>query len=110
MSHLNYGFEKFSHAVHALDASSKPIKERLFDATYHLGVLPEQHVPEEMRGQFTYIAERLKSGVPRSGEGTLAATINQITEEEAIEIAGDIVSFNDDLILWHGRNWGKVSG
>lgn len=109
MSHLNYGFEKFSRAVHELAASSKPIKERLSDATYHLGVLREQHFPEEMREAFNYIAERITSGVPRSGEGTLAATVNQITEEEAVELAGSIVSFNDDLILWRGRNWGKIS-
>lgn len=110
MVHLSYGFEKFSRAVHALAVSPKSIKERLASATYHLGVLREQHGPDEMREQFNYIAERINSGVPRSGEGTLAATVNQITEEEAVEIAESIVSFNDDLVLWRGRNWEKMSG
>ncbi|GAC1446892.1 MAG: hypothetical protein NVSMB56_09940 [Pyrinomonadaceae bacterium] len=110
MSHLNYGFEKFSRAVHALAASSKTIKERLSDATYHLGVLREHHVPEEMREQFNYITERITSGTPYSGEGKLAATVRQMTEEQAVEVAGDIVSFNGDLILWRGRNGGKISG
>jgi hypothetical protein len=93
-----------------LAASSNTIKERLRDATYHLGVLREHNIPEEMRDEFNHLYERITSGIPQNREGTLTATVNQITEEEAVEIAGDIVSFNNRLILWRGRNWGKISG
>src|SRR5450631_58667 len=55
--HLEYGFEKFGAAVHELAASSKTIKERLRDATYHLGVLREHHVPEEMSDEFNRLYE-----------------------------------------------------
>jgi predicted acetyltransferase len=104
MSHLFYGYEKFSNAVHELAASSKPIKERLRNATYHLGILRDENIPEEMRDEFKGIFERIRSGIPQNREGTLTATVNQMTEEEAVELAGDIVSFNNRLILWRGRN------
>jgi predicted acetyltransferase len=107
MSELEYGFEKFGRAVLDLAASSENIKKRLSNATYHLGVVREKNIPEEMRLEFNRIYERITSGVPHNREGTLAATIDQITNEEAVEIAGDIVSFNDNLILWRGKNWGK---
>ena len=95
---LNYGFEKFGRAVHDLAASSASIKERLRDATYHLGVLREENVPEEMRDEFNDLYARITSGIPQHGEGTLIATVNQITDNESVAIAGDIVSFNADLI------------
>lgn len=104
MDHFSYAFEKFGRAVHELAASAAPIKERLANATYHLGVLREEDVPEEMREEFKHLRGRITSGTPQDREGTLAATINQITEQEAVDIAGAIVSFNDRLILWIGRN------
>jgi hypothetical protein len=109
MSHLFYGYEKFGNAVHELAASSKPIKERLRNATYHLGVLREENIPEEMRDEFNGLYERITSGRPQNREGTLTATVNQITDDEAVEIASDIVSLNNRLILWRGRNWDNPS-
>lgn len=107
MSHLDYSFEKFSSAVHELAASSDTIKERLRNATYHLGVLREINVPEEMRTEFNDLYKCITSGKPQNREGTLTSTVNQITEDEAIKIAANIVIFNERLILWRGKNWGK---
>ena len=101
------GYEKFGCAVYDLAASVKSIKERLRIAADHISRLREENVPEEMRDEFNRLIERITSGKPVDHEGTVNATVNQISEAEAVAIAGDIVSFNDDLILWRGRNWEK---
>ncbi len=102
--HLDYGYEKFSCAVHALAASSNSIKVRLRDARYHLGILRDHHVPDEMRDEFNRLDELINNGIPRNREGTLTAAVNEMTEEQAVEIAGHIVSFNESLIFWRGKN------
>ncbi len=102
-----YSFEKFGVAVDYLAASADHIKERLRRATDEIGRVRERDVPEELREQFLGISERITSGKPQNREGTLQATINQITDEEAVEIASDIVSFNQSLFHWRIDHAGK---
>jgi hypothetical protein len=97
---FEYSFEKFSIAVDDLAASADNIKTRLSRAADNIGRVRERDVPEELREQFRGIYERITSGVPYNREGTLQATINQITDEEAVQIASDIVSFNESLLYW----------
>jgi asparagine synthetase A len=97
---FDYSFEKFGLAVDDLAASAEPLKERLRRAFDHIGRVRERDVPEELREVFLGISERITSGKPQNREGTLQATINQISDEEAVELAGDIVSFNQSLFHW----------
>lgn len=101
---FEYGFEKFGLAVHDLAASADDIKERLRRAFDHIGRVQEHDVPEELRNQFLKIDKRITSGKPKNHEGTLQAAINEITNEEAVEIASDIVLFNDSLFDWQINN------
>ena len=93
-------FNKFRLAADHLAASSKNIKERLRRAIYEIAPVGERNVPEELHEQFLEISTRIRNGKPRNLEGNLEATINQITDEEAVNLADDIVSFNEALFLW----------
>jgi hypothetical protein len=98
-------FEKFGFAVHELAASPAGLRQRLRIAVDSVGRLYEEDVPEEMRDEFNELIARITSGKTQAHEGILTATVNQISEEEAVKIVGAIVSFNDDLNFWRGRNW-----
>ena len=98
--HFEYSFEKFNRAAFALAASHKSIKIRLSDAVYHLTVLREHHIPAELRNEFNNLINRLTSCAPQNREGTFQATVNQITDEEAVKYAGEIVSLHHSLYEW----------
>ena len=101
---FDYSFEKFGRAFHDLAASNDSLKERLLRAFDHIGRVRERDVPKELREQFLGISERIRSGKPQNREGTSQATVNQITDGEAVKIAEDIVSFNEELLRWSNRD------
>jgi len=99
-----YSFEKFGLAVDDLMNPRDHIKQRLRRAFDHIGRVRERDVPEKFHKQFRSISERIRSGVPQNREGTLEATINQITEEEMNKLIDDILEFNQELIWWRRGN------
>lgn len=104
MSQLDYGFEKFSRAAYILTTSTESIKECLFNAGYEIGALRRDNIPEEFREEFSNLDRRINSGIPQNREGSLRATVSQISNEEAEKIADDIISLNDKLIRWREKN------
>ena len=92
---LAYAHEKFSNAIRALALGRGEIKERLTDAfVSHLGYIREERdIPEDLREEFTQLKQRVTREHPTAaslGEGWLQATINTMTQEEAVEIATEI--------------------
>lgn len=101
---FEYSFEKFGLAADDLMTSSDHIKKRLRQAFDHIGRVRERDVPEELHKRFHSIHERITSGIPQNREGTLQATIDQITQEEMDKLIDDILDFNQRLIWWRRDN------
>jgi hypothetical protein len=96
MEKLLYLYNKFSSAVSCMATSPKTIQERVGDAyIYHLEYLKTEDLPEEIRFKFGHMVERLTKYKPAKDEGSIQATISQMSTHEAMEIAKDIVSMGD---------------
>lgn len=87
-----YPKEKFSKAVNSLATSPKSIQKRVSDAyCFHLLHVKPEWVPEEIRKEFEQLRVRLTSVEPTGDEGSVAATTNVMSTDEAIEISKSIV-------------------
>ncbi|MFC3833872.1 MULTISPECIES: hypothetical protein [Deinococcus] len=93
---LAYAREKFSVARYTLASGTGRIQERLRDAWVYslINVMPERDLPQKhLRAEFEQHAARITSGIPVGQEGTIAAYINTLSDEEAQEEAVWILSF-----------------
>lgn len=87
-----YPNEKFSNAVRSMAISPGSIQERIGDAyVYNLMHIKTEEVPEEIQEQFENVKRRLTCVEPASDEGRVAATVRQMSTDEAIEIAKQIL-------------------
>jgi hypothetical protein len=86
--------EKFYLAVNLLASSRLPIKQRLIEAFRdQLSSLQLDQLPEDVRDEFELVFNHVTKEPDRTGNiGTIAATINTFSEEEASEIASKVVS------------------
>ena len=95
---LSYADEKFSAAIRSLAIGIGPIKERLIDAcTYDLiHIQAERDVPENMREDFEELINSVTKDSPtlaNPNDGKIQATIKNMSEDAAVEIATEILSF-----------------
>lgn len=92
---LEYADEKFSNAVHVLATHRAAIKERLVAALRGgvSSVQMERDVPEGLHDEYRKFLERITSGSPVSSEGSLAASVREMSEDEAVEVASLIMQF-----------------
>jgi hypothetical protein len=85
---VNYGYakEKLIDAVKTL-TGPEPQWVRLREAaTYNLSVLiPEQHLPEEVRGEFEKMWEAITRHSAQGEEGRLQATLSKLDYAEVEE-------------------------
>jgi hypothetical protein len=101
---FDYSFENYRLAADELLSLGSHHRQRLRRALYHIGKVREHNVPEELREQFGSIDKRIRSGIPQNREGTLEATVNQISENEMNKLIDDILNFNQILIWWRRDN------
>ena len=74
----------------------KNIQERVGDAfTYHLMRLETEELPKEIIIKFGNMFRRLTKCKPDGNKGSVQVTIEQMSTDEAIEIAMDIVYMAD---------------
>lgn len=102
---LAYAHEKFRDATRTLATHPTAIKERLAlalvkDVGY---VQMERDVPEELHEEYQVFWERVTSGVPSSGEGTLQASVREMSDQNAVEIAELIIQFAQEFRERLGR-------
>ena len=89
-----YPHQKFSAAITSMASSPKPIQERLGDAfLYHLIHVKPADLPEHVREKFSYLLARIV--MVGSDQGTIAATVKYMSEEQAVELAADVVFIAD---------------
>jgi hypothetical protein len=84
--------EKFSTALFSLVGKGS-IKERLINAvTYNLFVPAlEDEFPEHLKADFVSLKSELTEKKAVGDEGSIVATVNSLTQEEAIQYAQKIV-------------------
>ncbi|RLB60817.1 MAG: hypothetical protein DRG80_04850 [Deltaproteobacteria bacterium] len=93
-----YANKKFKGAVTEMATSPKNIQERIGDAFInHLIHLEIEELPKKIRLKFSDMFQRLTKYEAVGNKGSVQATIDQISTDEAIEIAGDIVYMADIL-------------
>jgi hypothetical protein len=93
---LDYVWEKFYAAVLILAGSQGTVQERLADAfTGQLIRLETNDLPEELRGDFEQLERRLTSAEPTGGEGSVDASVQSLSDEEAAHLAEQIVEMYD---------------
>ena len=93
-----YANKKFTAAVSGMAASPKNIQERVGDAFInHLMRLENEELPEEIRLKFGSVFQRLTKCEPTVNKGSVQATIDQMSTDEGVEIAMDIVHMAEIL-------------
>ena len=103
MSDLNYAAEKFWSAIGSL-AGNGPIKQRLESAFLHFHpIKPDDFANAETRKDYEDLMRRL-TVVKDDAKGHVPSTIAAMTEEQAENVTGLIVS------LCHSIEWGSPRG
>jgi len=87
-----YVNKKFTSAVIEMATSPKNIQERVGNAFInHLMRLETEELPKEIRIKFGNMFQRITKCEPAGNKGSVQATIDQMSTDEGIEIAMDIV-------------------
>lgn len=104
MVSYDYATEKLYLATLGLVRGEGGIKDRLEGAAVTLIILrPEKDVPEKLRAEFESIHSELTSEPAQfEGEGTIRATIRQLSPDEASQIAERIFHLYGKLL--HGSS------
>jgi hypothetical protein len=106
----SYIDEQLGHAVNYLATARGRIKERLEEiADTRIGGLAaegEEIFPVPLRGLAADIFARLDTTEPTGNEGSYAASIRAMSEDEASQLASDIW----DLKYQHERYWREREG
>ena len=85
-------------AVHGMASSPYSMQQRIADAyTGSLIRLRADNFPDDLRLKFEEISKKLTSGTPTGDEGTVQASVSSMNEEEATEIAREIVNLYDQV-------------
>ena len=92
----SYPFEKFSNAVHTMAVSPNSIQKRIADAyLFNLIHLRVEELPEEIHHRFVEMEEKLTSVASVGDEGSVYASVKEISTDEAVEIARSIMYMAD---------------
>lgn len=96
---LSYAQEKLDLAVDGMAASPASIQRRIADAyIFHLiHIDPEEDLPADLRGLYAEIHTALTKLEAIENEGQVMATVEFLTNDEAVEIAGKIVRLSDQV-------------
>lgn len=90
---LRHLTESFGMAARSLAAGRGPVRDRLVGAFHQLGA-PEieiRHVLDsELQESWDSIRKRMTSTPATSNEGLYQAAVNEMTEEQATELAQDL--------------------
>lgn len=97
MVDTSYLWEKLYIATHALATGRGSLKERLHSAYLSFAHLGPEDFPEELQNDFAALEEQMTRVEARADEGTVAATLQAIDDDEAAEIAGKIVDLYNTL-------------
>ncbi len=92
-----YVHEQLSDAVQKLATGPGRIEERLLDAAVAFITLSSRDFPNHLKGDFEEHRRRLTSVKAQGAESDLIATLSQMTEDEAVGLAGAIVRLEGQM-------------
>ena len=89
-----YGWEKLYNAVNSLALGTVSLQERLANAMLHsLELIRDQHMPSELYVRLETVRERFRQvHIAPADMGTISASASRINDDDAYEIAKEIVS------------------
>ncbi len=91
-----YSDEQFSRAIHSMVVSPESLKTRIANAyTYHINGVKIEDVPEEIRANLNELHNKLTSVIPDDLETAAMASVENMTVDEAIDIANQIMYMAD---------------
>jgi hypothetical protein len=95
---ISYGIEKFGKAVDSLATSASNWRDRLYDGFRCVyPIVPEEDLPEDLAPRFVALRQAITRIGAKHGEGTIKATINQMSEEEGERLMAEIYSIYEDV-------------
>lgn len=95
---LGYTWEKLFVAVEGMARSQESLQDRLMGAFLCFHLLREDDFPKgELRDAFHDIKHALTWRPAQGDEGTVKATTQQMTDQEASELIGKLVSLYDEI-------------
>jgi hypothetical protein len=93
-----YPYEKFYNAINSMATSPKSLQNRIFSAyIFNIIHVKVEDIPESAKAQFINIQDRLSSVKATSPEGDVAASVKDMSDEDAISIANDIFYVYDAI-------------
>ena len=93
---LRYAADKFDDAMYILATSPKSIQERVAAAfMLGLGPITAEDLPEQLHNDFHSLHERLTRVIPVGNEGSILATIHEMSDDDAVNIAKQIRPYRD---------------
>lgn len=100
---LEYTWEKLSVAVEGMARSQESLQDRLMGAYLCFHPLREKDFPKgELRESFHDIMHALTWRPAQGDEGTVKATTQQMTDQEASELIEKLVSLYDEITQSYG--------
>ena len=100
---LGYAWQKFFAAVQTLADGTGSLQDRLKDAFGGALIhLQPQDLPKEHRNEFADLRARITKETSL-GDGTIAATTSVMSDEDAMQIADQIVSMYDSIAQALGK-------
>lgn len=99
---ISYVWEKFSEAVRTLVRGSDSIQERLFNAVAFNNFVGLEAVDwetgtENSKKDFLELMEKISEKEASGNEGRWKATLSEMSEEEASELAEKILYLYDEI-------------
>jgi hypothetical protein len=95
---LDYAYEKVSTAIRTMAIGTWSLQMRIADAyTSSLILIEPDDIPERLRPALQEIKHALTSGTPIGDEGKVVATVRQMNDDRASEVARMIADFADEV-------------
>ena len=94
----DYARQKFGEAVEVLASSNRPIQDRLVSAALSIIALKVDGLPEGLRPRFEALWHGLTKEKAGGDEGTLKATTQQLTADQAGELAREFLGIYEELL------------
>ena len=93
---INYAAEKLSYAVRKLVVGKGRIKERLKEAAVDVEVAGASNMPADFLAKYETVLARLTAHAREGNESASDMTIRQMSEDEACDIAKQILDLADE--------------
>jgi hypothetical protein len=107
---LNYGWEKFFSACHYAIGSCEPVQMRLASSiSSNIHLLRRDDLPsDEAWERVQKLMAACTCKPAKGGEGTIAATTSQMSDDEAASWLREMISIFSDVAEEYGRSQGEV--